>query len=561
VWETSPEGAEGMALGALLILLSSGEAQVRFSDAVAGSGVDLVTTFGSEEKRYIIEYTGTGAALTDYDSDGDLDLYLVNGSAIELPPGAQPPTDRLYRNDGGFRFTDVTVAAGLGDTGWGGGSLAGDLDHDGDPDLLVTNFGSNVLYRNNADGTFTDVTAAAGLEDRRWHSSAAFGDLDSDGFLDIYIANHAVYRVEDPPRLPCFWKGIQIACGPLAHRPATHLVYRNRGDLSFADVSDSSGVSSKPGFGFGVVMDYFDDDDRLDVYVANDLSGNFLFLNRTAAKGDILFEDVSALSGAGFVEGGREQAGMGVDSGDFNGDGRPDLHTTNFSDDYNTLYRNDGSGLFTEASFEARLGESTLPYLGWATAFADFDFDSDLDLFVVNGHIYPEADRFQSGTWYAQPNRLFENLDDGTFRDISVRSGLVEKRLGRGAALGDVDEDGDLDVVVANMHSLPALLRNDGGNRRNWVRFLLVGRESNRDGVGARVVVEAGGRSQTRTSKSGGGYLSSHDPRLYFGLGDARTVERLRVLWPSGGVEVFESLPAGRGYIVKEGTGILAESP
>ena len=550
-----------MRLGALLLLLSGGgESPFRFVDVVEGSGVDLVTTFGSEEKRFIIEYTGTGAALTDYDSDSDLDLYLVNGSAIELPPGA-PPRDRLYRNEGGFRFTDVTEAAGLGDTGWGGGALAGDVDNDGDPDLLVTNFGSNVLYRNNGDGTFADVTAPAGLEDGRWHSSAAFGDLDSDGFLDLYIANHAVYQIAEPPKLPCFWKGIQIACGPLAHRPERHLVYRNRGDFSFADVSASSGVSAKPGFGFGVVMDHFDDDSRLDVYVANDLSGNFLFLNRTTAESRIVFEDASALSGAGFVEGGREQAGMGVDSGDFNGDGRPDLHVTNFSDDYNTLYRNDGGGLFTDVSFEARLGEATLPYLGWGTAFADFDSDSDLDLLVVNGHIYPEADRFQSGTSYAQGNLLFENEGDGTFRDVSAAVGLGAKRLGRGAALGDVDEDGDLDVIVANMHALPSLLRNDGGNERNRVRFLLLGAGSNRDGVGARVTLESGGRSQTRTAKSGGGYLSSHDPRLHFGLGEARAAERVRIRWPSGESELFETLASGRTYAIKERVGVVAERP
>jgi hypothetical protein len=255
---------------------------------------------------------------------------------------------------------------------------------------------------------------------------------------------------------------------------------------------------------------------------------------------------------------------MGVDSGDFNGDGRIDIHTTNFSDDYNTLYRNDGGGLFTDVSFEARLGEVTLPYLGWATAFADFDLDSDLDLLVVNGHIYPEADRFQSGTTYAQSNLLFENVGDGTFRDVSVQSGLVDKRLGRGAAVGDIDEDGDLDVVVANMHALPSLLRNDGGNRGSWVSFLLVGRESNRDGVGARVVLErldANGRSQVRTAKAGGGYLSSHDPRLRFGLGEARGVDRIHVRWPSGRVEVLESVAAGRGYVLKEGAGIVAGKP
>jgi hypothetical protein len=338
-------------------------------------------------------------------------------------------------------------------------------------------------------------------------------------------------------------------------------VYRNEGDFSFEDVSESSGVSARPGFGFGVVMDYLDDDDRLDVYVANDLSGNFLFLNRTTSEGGIQFEDASALSGAGFVEGGREQAGMGVDSGDFNGDGRPDLHITNFSDDYNTLYRNDGDGLFTDVSFEARLGEVTLPYLGWATHFADLDFDSDLDLLVVNGHIYPEADRFQSGTSYAQSNLLLENVGDGTFRDVSARSGLGAKKLGRGAALGDVDDDGDVDVVVANMHSLPSLLRNDGGNENGWVRFLLVGRESNREGVGARVILEAEGRAQSRTAKSGGGYLSSHDSRVYFGLGDAERIDRVRVQWPSGRVEVLESLAPRRGYIIKEGMGVVAARP
>jgi hypothetical protein len=548
-----------LGFGALFLLLASGEAEIRFVNVVASSGVDLVTTFGGEEKRYIIEYTGTGAALTDYDLDSDLDLYLVNGSALE-PPSKEPPRDRLYRNDGGFRFTDVTKAAGLGDTGWGGGALAADVDNDGDPDLLITNFGPNALYRNNGDGTFTEVTASAGLLDGRWHSSAAFGDLDSDGYLDLYIANHAVYRTEEPAKLPCFWKGIQIACGPLAHTPERHLVYRNEGNFAFRDVTDASGVASKPGFGFGVVMDYFDDDEKLDVYVANDLSGNFLFLNRTE-EGGIRFEDASSLSGAGFVEGGREQAGMGVDSGDFNGDGRADLHITNFSDDYNTLYRNDGQGLFTDVSFEARLGEVTLPYLGWATNFADFDFDADLDLLVVNGHIYPEADRFQSGTWYAQSNLLFENAGNGTFRDVSARAGFGEKRLGRGAALGDVDEDGDIDMVVANMHALPSLLRNDGGNGNGWVRFLLVGGESNRDGVGARLTLEAGGRAQSRTAKSGGGYLSSHDPRVYFGLGNAGGAVRARVQWPSGRVELLESLAPERSYIIKEGMGVIAERP
>jgi hypothetical protein len=526
-------------------------------DVVEGSGVDLVVTFGSEEKRYIIEYTGTGAGLFDYDGDSDLDLYLVDGSALELPPGA-PPRDRLYRNEGGFRFQDVTEEAGLGSTGWGGGVLAGDVDNDGDPDLLITNFGPNDFYRNNGDGTFTETADAAGLADDRWHSSAAFGDLDRDGFLDLYVTNHAVYDASAPPPLPCYWKGVSIACGPLAHVPETHLLYRNRGDGSFQNVSVSSGIAARAGFGFGVVMDYFDDDERLDVYVANDLSGNFLFLNRTEGN-EILFEDASALSGAGFVEGGREQAGMGVDSGDYNGDGRPDLYVTNFSDDYNTLYRSDGKGLFTDMSFEAGLGPVTFPFLGWGTAFADFDLDGDPDLFVANGQIYPEADRVASGTSYAQTNQLFENQGDGRFRDVSRQAGLAAKRLGRGLAIGDLDDDGDLDAVVANMHTLPSLLRNEGEFQGHSLRILLVGSNSNRDGVGARVTVSAGGRSQYRTAKGGGGYLSTHDPRIHFGLGDARRAERVLVRWPSGAEQALAPLDAGKLYIVKEGVGVLEE--
>jgi enediyne biosynthesis protein E4 len=539
---------------------------MRFRDVTESSGVDLVVTFGSVEKRYIIEYTGTGASLIDYDGDGDLDLYLVNGSALSLPPG-DPPRDRLYRNDGGFHFTDVTGSAGLGSTEWGGGAVAADVDDDGDDDLLVTNFGSILLYRNNGDGSFTDVSGGAGLDDRRWHSSAAFGDLDGDGFLDLYVSNHAVYRREEPPSLPCYWKGIQIACGPLAHVPETHLLYRNRGDGTFEDVSRSSGVASKPGFGFGVVMDYFDDDDRLDVYVANDLTENFLFLNRTSGKNgdreEIRLEESSALSGAGYVEGGREQAGMGVASGDFDGDGRPDLYVTNFSDDYNTLYHNEGGGLFTDRTFEARLGDVTFKNLAWATSFVDFDDDGDLDLFVVNGHIYPEADRFESGTSYAQANQLFENLGGGSFRDVSVAAGLGVRKLGRGAAFGDLDEDGDIDVVVANMESRPTLLANESGeaHRRNWLALLLVGERSNRGGVGARVDLRAGGRLEVATAKAGEGYLSSHDRRVHFGLGGAEAATDVRVRWPSGTVTRLDRLSSGHVYVVKEGTGVVAELP
>lgn len=524
----------------------------RFVERAGEAGLDLVITFGSEQKRYIIERTGTGVGLSDYDGDGDLDVYFVNGSRLDFDPSdGDPPRNHLYRNDGGGRFTDVTGLAGVGDAAWGAGCLFADFDDDGDPDLFVSNFGPNVFYRNNGDGTFTELSRAAGLDDPRWGEGASAGDLDGDGFLDLVVTNHAVFDRNAPPEQNCFWKGVRVSCGPLSHPPETHLLYRNRGDLTFEDVSLASGIAGKKGYGFGVVLEYLDDDSLLDIYVANDLTENFLFLNR----GGWRFEDFGGLSGGSFVEGGRPQAGMGVDSGDFDGDGRPDLYVTNFSDDYNTLYHNDGGGLFSDVTFRARLGAPTFPYLGWATRFLDVDNDGDLDLFVVNGHIWPEVDQVASGTSYAQSNQLFLDAGDGTFQDASDRAGLTEKHLGRGAAFGDVDDDGDIDVVVSNMHERPSFLVNQTTSEGNWLEILLVGRSSNRDGVGARVTVTSGGRERRQTAKAGGGYLSSHDPRLHFGLGASTVAEEVTVSWSSGSQDVLDHLPANRTYVVVEDRG------
>ena len=534
----------------LAVLLASGP---RFVDRALERGLDLVITFGSEEKNYIIERTGTGAGLSDYDGDGDLDVYLVNGSLLDLPPDEPPPSDRLYRNDGEARFTDVTKEAGLLETEWGAGCLFADFDNDGDPDLFVSNFGPDVLYRNNGDGTFTNVSREAEVHDPRWGSGAAAGDFDGDGFLDLVVANHAVFDRYAPPEQNCYWKGVKVSCGPLSHPPETHLLYRNRGDFTFEDVSLASGIALKRGYGFGVVLDYFDDDNLLDIYVANDLTENFLFLNR----GRLQFEDFGALSGAAYVEGGRAQAGMGVDSGDYDADGKPDIYVTNFSDDYNTLYRNDGSGLFSDVTYRARLGEPTFPYLGWATRFLDVEQDGDLDLFVVNGHIWPEVDHVASGTWYAQSNQLFLNTGEGAFVEASKEAGLVDERLGRGAAFGDVDEDGDLDTVIANMHTLPTFLVNETPGKGHWLQLLLVGRTSNRDGVGARVSVAVSGKKQVQTAKSGGGYLSSHDPRLHFGLGKSHFAEEITVRWPSGIEQSLGALQGDRVYLVLENVGVL----
>ena len=545
-----------MAFPSLLVLLAVTSASFpRFVDRAEEAGVDLVVTFGTEEKNYIIERTGSGAGLADYDGDGDLDLYLVNGSRLELTDGETPPKNRLYRNDRGARFTDVTDAAGVGDTGWGAGCLFGDVDNDGDPDLFITNFGPNVLYRNNGDGTFTDVSAAAGVDDARWGSGAAFGDLDGDGRLDLFVANHAVFRKEERPRKDCYWKGVQVSCGPLSHPPETHLLYRNRGDGTFEDVSESSGIAAKKGYGFGVVMDYFDEDPRLDIYVANDLMENFLFLN----EGGFGFRDPGALSGASYVEGGRAQAGMGVDSGDFDGDGRMDLYVTNFSDDYNTLYRNDGQALFSDATFRAGLAAPTFAYLGWATRFFDVDNDGDEDLFVVNGHIWPEVDRVASGTAYHQANQLFLNAGEGKFLEASSAAGLGGERLGRGAAFGDLDDDGDVDVVVSNMHARVSLLINEGGNEGHWIQLLLVSGVSNREAVGSRVELRTpSGASHHQTLKAGGGYLSSHDLRLHFGLAESVAAESIKLIWPSGRVEELGPLEANRIYVILEGKGVVA---
>jgi len=527
---------------------------IRFVDMTVLAGLDLVTEFGSLDKKYIIEYTGTGAGFSDYDGDGDLDIYLVNGQPLERAEGDQPPRNRLYRNDGRARFTDVTALAGVGDTGWGAGCVFGDIDNDGDPDLFVTNYGPNVLFLNNGDGTFTDISAEAGLDDARWGESAGFGDLDGDGFLDLYVTNHAVFQKEAPPTFPCFWKGIQIPCGPLAHVPEGDILYRNRGDVTFEDRSSSTGVAEQRGYGFGVVMDYLNDDDWLDIYVANDLTGNFVLMNR----GNFAFDDEGALSGAAYVEGGREQAGMGVDSGDFDGDGRADIYVTNFSDDYNTLYHNDGDGLFRDATFEARLGPVTFRNLGWGTFFFDYDNDGDEDLFVANGHIYPQADRIDSGTSYSQSNQLFENVEGRKFEDVSRAVGLGEKRLSRGAAYGDVDNDGDLDVLVANLHTRASLLRNDGGDARHWVKLQLVGVRSNREGIGVRIELEAGKKRQYRTLKASGSYLASHDRRLHFGLGKERDVREVKVRWPSGAIDRLTELEAGHLYVVVEGRGSVS---
>ncbi len=531
---------------------------VKFTEVGQAAGLTLAVTFGGAQKRHIVERPGTGLAFFDADGDADMDLYLVNGLDFGQEGRPDAPSDALYRNNGDGTFTDVTRQSGIRDGRWGAGAAAADFDNDGDQDLYVSNFGPNALYRNNGDGTFTDVGEAAGVADPRWSSGAAWLDYDGDGDLDLYVANHVEFDRLHPPKVEkkCVWRGFDVGCGPLAYKPLPHVLYRNNGDGTFTDVSAASGVGRSPGYGFGAVAGDFDEDGDPDIYVANDSMANFLWRN----NGDGTFTDVALASGTAYNEDGREQAGMGLDFGDFNNDGRWDFFVTNFSEDSNTLYRNDGRMFFSDVTFIAGVGEDSLPYLGWFTKFLDFDNDGDQDLIVANGHVWPEADRFVGAKGYAQEPILYANQGQGTFRNVSQVAGEIFRRAGksRGGAVADYDEDGDVDVAIANIHEPPWLLRNDGGNRRAWIRFRLTGTKSNRDAIGARISVRSGGLTQHYEIRSGDGYISSGDPRAHFGLGAAQRAEAVDIRWPSGRLESLGSLEGRTEYAVTEGKGVTS---
>ncbi|MBI4483376.1 MAG: CRTAC1 family protein [Acidobacteria bacterium] len=532
------------------------EAGLEFVDMRDSSGVAFLHTGGSPEKKYIIDTVSGGVALLDHDNDGDLDLYFVNGSSLDILSGrASPVRNRLYRNDGNFRFTDVTDQAGVGDTGWGMGACAADFDNDGDVDLYVTNLGPNVLYRNNGDGRFSDVTAKAGVGDSRWSTGAAFADYDQDGDLDLYVANYVdvdFQKLPEPGQSKyCYYRGLPVMCGPRGLKPASHILYRNNGDGTFTDVSQPSRIAeAPPAYGLGVVWGDYDNDGDSDLYVANDSMPNFLFRN----NGDGTLDEVALLAGVALSEDGKEQAGMGVDFGDYDGDGWLDLYKTNFSDDTNNLYRNLGDNFFEDVAHKTGHGETTWSYLGWGTSFFDFDNDGDLDLLAVNGHVYPQVDGKGVGTSYRQRPLLFENRG-GTFVEVAAQRGaaLNQPRSSRGAAFGDLDDDGDVDVVVNNMDDLPSLWRNEGGNRRGWIQFDLRGTRSNRSAVGARVTIWVGKRRQIAEVKAGSSYLSQSDPRLHLGLGEARRADRVEIRWPSGLVQTFTDLEGNALYEIREG--------
>lgn len=543
---------------------------VFFTDAAAEAGIAWRNlSGGTAEKWTILETTGSGACLFDAEGDGDLDLYLVNGGTLAgLADKAGKPaaSDAFYLNDGGGRFEDATAAAGFGvlERSWGGGCAAADPDNDGDTDLLITNFGPPVYYRNDGRGYYSDATAAAGLtggtgSESRWSLGAAFFDADGDGDLDLYVANYLFFDPSDGEMLArrCRWKSGEVMCGPRGFEGQADLFYRNRGDGTFEDASAAAGVTDKL-YGMGVVAGDLDGDGDIDIFVANDSQQNLLLVG----DGKAAFRDAAIEAGVALSGDGRPQSGMGTDLGDYDGDGDEDLLVTNFSDDYHTLYRNDGDLLFTDVSAAAGLDPATRSAVGWAAAFFDFDNDGDLDLFTASGHVYPGVENFDAATSFRQRNQLFENNGHGGFREVAAESGeaLAAPGNGRGVAIGDLDEDGDLDLVVVNSDGPPVLLRNQGGNRLPWIKLKLQGTKSPRDGTGTRVDLFAGGKRQFREARRNTGYLSSHDPRLHFGLGEAKGVERIELRWPSGKRQTLENLPARCTFTIDEDRGLVAQN-
>jgi len=531
--------------------------KVSFVDIAARAGLTARTVAGDEKrKKYIIETTGSGAGFVDYDNDGWSDIFLVNGSTLAGFPRGQGPTSHLYHNNGDGTFTDVTKKAGVALTGWGQGVCAGDYDNDGWVDLLVTFWGHNILLRNNGDGTFTDVTKRAGLwrEDVRWSTGCTFLDYDRDGRLDLFVSEYVDF---DPRHTPepgssslCQWKGISVMCGPRGLTGTRNELYHNNGDGTFTDVSEKSGISkTDPYYCFTALTGDFDNDGWPDIFVACDSTPSLLFHNNH----DGTFAEIAVKAGVAYNEDGREEAGMGADAVDYDGDGWLDIIRTNFSDQTSTLYHNNRNGTFTDVTYLAGLGVNT-QFLGWGTLFVDVDNDGWPDLFMANGHVYPEVDNKGLSSTFRERKLLYWNQHNGKFKDISLEAGpgITTPFNSHGVAAADFDNDGVVEILVNNSHDPPSLLKNYG-EHGNWVMLKLVGTKSNRSGIGARVTVRIDGQQQLQEVRSGGGYISQSDFRLHFGLGKATRAETVEVQWPSGQRQVFHDVGAGKFYLIEEG--------
>jgi hypothetical protein len=534
-----------------------------FTNVARTAGLDSITVYGGAgANKYLLETTGTGVAAIDYDNDGRLDLFFVNGSTLEGFPAGKAPTNHLYRNNGDGTFADVTARAGLAASGWGQGACVGDYDNDGYDDLFVSYWGLNRLYHNTGTGTFQDVTGGAGVANTRtrWGTGCAFLDYDRDGRLDLFVANYIDLDLATAPTPDsglCRYKGIKVACGPPGLAGGKNALYRNRGGGTFEDVSEKAGVTGAKGtYGLGVSTLDFDNDGWVDVYVANDSNPSALYRNNH----DGTFADIGVASGCAYSQDGKPQAGMGVAIGDYDRNGTMDVFKTNFAGDTSTLYSNTGAGSCEDRTFAAGIGLNTR-WLGWGTGWIDLDNDGWLDLFLTNGHVYPEVSQLKTEAGYKQRKVIYRNQGNGRFADISERLGspVTDPKAGRGSAFGDFDNDGQMDVAIANVNDLPDLFRLSGRTGHHWTTLKLVGTKSNRNAIGARVRSVAGGVTQWEEVRGGGSYMSQNDFRVHFGLAAATRLDRVEVRWPNGNEEVWENLAVDAFHALKEGSGRVPE--
>ena len=537
VWSAGTAGAERV---------------VRLTDVAADAGINLLNIAGTPAKDHVTDATGNGAAWLDADLDGDLDALIVNGSRLDRLKRGGDLMASLYRNDGDGTFTDITTSSGLDRRGWGTGVCVGDVDNDGYSDVYITAFGPNVLWRNTGRGTFKAIGQAA---DPRWGTGCAFADYNRDGLLDLYVANYVRFDERTTPSRAsgtCRFLNIVTLCGPRPLPGEADALYRNTGNGRFTDVSRAAGIVDPRYYGFSVIFTDLDDDGWPDIFVANDSVPNLFFRNRRNGT----FEEQAVISGLAASGDGRDQAAMGVTVGDLDDDGRLDLVQTNFAQDYTTVYNNEGGGLFRDHSRRAGTMATLGPNLGWGVGLVDIDNDSLLDLFIANGHVYPDVNRTGTST-YLQRNELLMNVGQGRLRRVAAvqGGGLRILKSSRGAAFGDYDNDGDQDILIVNMDDRPTLLRNDsdGGH---WITVRLIGTRSNRDGIGAKVTAQSGGGRRLTVVHSGGSYLSHNDIRAHFGLGASATVDRLTIRWPSGHTDSASGLAADRFYVAREGEGI-----
>jgi enediyne biosynthesis protein E4 len=537
----------------------SGRPVPQLDDVTTSTGIAFAHT-SDPSKKYIVESMSGGVILVDYDRDGWPDIYFTNAPTVEMASKGEKRLGVLYHNNHDGTFTDVSAKSGLSTPCFGMGGAVGDYNNDGWPDIYETCLGGNVLYRNNGDGTFSDVTAKAGVADGRWSTGAAFGDYDGDGYADLMVVNYVDFHLNDLPgfgKAPfCKYRGIDVQCGPRGLRGAGDALFHNNGDGTFTDVSKSAGVADPSGYyGLGVIWADFNNTGRPDIYIANDSTPKFLYRNEGNGK----FKDIGLESGTAVSEDGSEQASMGIAVGDYNHSGRPSLSVTNFTDENDLVYRNEGDWNFKEVSYPSGVALPSLPWVKWGTAFVDLDNDGWLDLIAVSGHVYPQVDSLPAGGGYRQPKLLHLNQKDGTFCDASDLAGpaLKLRRVSRGLAVGDLFNDGNMDIVVGDIDGAPMILRNRGIPGRHWVSFELSGTKSNRLALNARISLVAGGMTQTDEVHSGGSYLSQNDLRLHFGLGSADKIQSVTVRWPSGKEETVKDLAADKFYSIEEGHGIV----